>query len=190
VAWSEVRCKTALFSSQPAPFPPCATAKLGHAGVSAAFERNQDSRSRHTLRSAGGAKTPSFTAQGNQMLRVPGPAEHPREAMFEVASFQVVLEFALHIPRQFPALRRKIGSEGPTVTTLRRRRSRRQVSMSGSIFVADAHWHCGDSPVMADYCPLKRCRTPPGTPPVARRPEPASRHGGWHVRSLDASRHP
>jgi hypothetical protein len=45
------------------------------------------------------------------MLGVAGLAAHPQEAVFETTAFQVLVEFALDIARQFSALRRKIGGE-------------------------------------------------------------------------------
>jgi len=50
-------------------------------------------------------KAPTFGAtEGDQMLGVAGLAAHPQKAVFETAAFQVVLELAVHVIRQFPAL--------------------------------------------------------------------------------------
>lgn len=38
------------------------------------------------------------------MLGVTGLAAHPQKAVFETSAFQVVLELAVHVIRQFPAL--------------------------------------------------------------------------------------
>ena len=47
----------------------------------------------------------------DQMLGVTGLATHPQKPMLETAAFQVVLELAVHVIRQFPALLRQMASE-------------------------------------------------------------------------------
>ena len=60
---------------------------------------------------AAGTEAPSFTAKSDQMVGVTGLAAHPQKPVFETAAFQVVLELAVHVIRQFPALHRQMGSE-------------------------------------------------------------------------------
>ena len=45
------------------------------------------------------------------MLGVTGLAAHPQKPVLETVAFQVVLELAVHVIRQFPALFRQMASE-------------------------------------------------------------------------------
>ena len=49
------------------------------------------------------------------MFGVTAIAAHSQETVFEAAAFEVFLEFALNIPRQFRALCRQMGQEGRVV---------------------------------------------------------------------------
>ena len=66
---------------------------------------------RHAPRSAARAKTTTLTAERDQMLGATRLAAHLQEAVFETAAFEVILELALHIARQFPALLRQKSRE-------------------------------------------------------------------------------
>ena len=65
----------------------------------------------HAPRAAAGAKTASFTAESDQAFLVASLASYPQKSEFKPATLQVVLEFPLHVVRQYPAFLDKLPSE-------------------------------------------------------------------------------
>jgi hypothetical protein len=53
----------------------------------------------------------AFAAESHQMLGTAALAAHAQEAVLETTAREVILELALHLPRQFAALRRQMGLE-------------------------------------------------------------------------------
>ena len=65
----------------------------------------------HASRPAAEANAAAFTTEPQQMLGSTGLAAHPQQSVLQTAAFQVILELALDIRRQVPALRRQMGGK-------------------------------------------------------------------------------
>ena len=65
----------------------------------------------HAPRAAAGAKTPTFTAEGDQVISMAAVAMHPQKPVIETPALEVIVELLLHITRQVRALRRQVRLE-------------------------------------------------------------------------------
>jgi len=65
----------------------------------------------HAPRPAARAKTTAFAAERNQMLDVAALATYPQEAMLQKSALKVILEFPLHIARQYRTLGRQLSGQ-------------------------------------------------------------------------------
>lgn len=84
---------------------------LAHGLLGQDFIDQQRGAFGHAPRPAAGAKTSSFTAEGDQVLDMAALATYPQKAMFQPPAFEVILELAAHVIRQILALLRQMGNE-------------------------------------------------------------------------------
>jgi hypothetical protein len=63
------------------------------------------------LKLTGLRNTRGGSTEGDQVLAVSRGTAHTQETVFETPAFQVIIEVALHIARQYPALRRQMHHE-------------------------------------------------------------------------------
>ena len=57
----------------------------------------------HTARAATGAESATLATESDQPFLVASLASYPQKSVFKPATLQVVLEFPLHVVRQYPA---------------------------------------------------------------------------------------